>query len=506
MPSDNDKNIAFPKKINEEKKPKQKKKNGKTIGWVIGVIILILISITFILPTTIFSQSNAQSITFGKYNKEKIELNNMDYGNFYAYQVQALTQQQGGQLNFSNVAPIYQSAFYGTAAHIALDQLASQAGYRVTNKAVNDAIISSGAFAGENTTFDMDVYEKADSMTKGYYKALFTEQMPATQVLKDISSAKSGKGEAAFVSKLNSSYRSFRYIVVNQEAYPDDMAQDFFNANSALFATKELSMISFSTEEEAKTAAEEIASGTKTFEEAASSSVDSYSQLGGKVGSSYYYAISDILMDAGAADTIFSLKEGELSAPLQTSFGYSVFRADSEAALPEFTFDTMQNVKSYIAANDPNRMNEYLDSIVNDVYAKAQADFDEAAIAYNLEVTDVAEAVGNVGGASFASGLEYKDPQSILASYATANKDYYKKLYSTEIGTVLEPVKNGNSYIIAKSVESTGNNDYLASYMDMMFSYYGSNLIQEDAYAVVAVSPKLENNFLDVFYKEVLGI
>ena len=111
MPSDNDKNIAFPKKINEEKKPKQKKKNEKTIGWVIGVIILILISITFILPNTIFSQSNAQSITFGKYNKEKIELNNMDYGHFYAYQVQALTQQQGGQLNFSNVAPSYQSAF-----------------------------------------------------------------------------------------------------------------------------------------------------------------------------------------------------------------------------------------------------------------------------------------------------------------------------------------------------------------------------------------------------------
>ena len=59
MPSDNDaKGVTFPSGKEKKEKEKKEKKHGRSIGWIIGVVVLILISVTFVLPTTVFSPKN----------------------------------------------------------------------------------------------------------------------------------------------------------------------------------------------------------------------------------------------------------------------------------------------------------------------------------------------------------------------------------------------------------------------------------------------------------------
>ena len=80
MPSDKDKGSAI--NINDAKKHKKK---GKSIGWILGVIILIVLSLLLVLPVTAFSGNS--SVVFGSYNGENIELS---YGNYFFNQVNSL--------------------------------------------------------------------------------------------------------------------------------------------------------------------------------------------------------------------------------------------------------------------------------------------------------------------------------------------------------------------------------------------------------------------------------
>ena len=150
MPSDNQKGIEFPQQGNG-KHNGGKKHQKRSIGWIIGVVVLILISITFILPTTALSGSGS-SIEFGRYNGEKIEL---EYGNFFYNQISSLASQY--PMDAANSFQIYYQAYYATVFETALRQMAEQAGIRTTDSMVNDAIIQSGYFSNENGDDELDL-------------------------------------------------------------------------------------------------------------------------------------------------------------------------------------------------------------------------------------------------------------------------------------------------------------------------------------------------------------
>ena len=151
MGSEENKVPSTESKKNKEKAKKHHEK--KSIGWIIGVVVLILISITFILPTTIFSGSGAGDLVFGKFNGKDIAYTDTY---FQAQLNAALSQNQGQGDPMQMEYTALNQAFMGTAFNIAAGEMASDAGYKVTDYVVDQGIVRSGYFNDENGVPDIE--------------------------------------------------------------------------------------------------------------------------------------------------------------------------------------------------------------------------------------------------------------------------------------------------------------------------------------------------------------
>lgn len=503
MPSDNNANGAVIPENGKKNGKNKKKNNGRSIGWIIGVIVLILISVTFILPTTVFSTGNSRSIDFGSYNGEKISLQ-LAYDNYFYNQLYSLSQTYG--MTQQNMMQLYAQAFYQTVFNTALTQLADQAKITVSDRMLSNGIVNSGLYRDEDGNFDMEAYRAASTVDKDALKNQLRGMIPAQVVYQDMTSVKTSNAENSFVSALNDNARAFQYITVDYNAYPDEDAVAFANANQAPFMTKDLSVITVATEEEANNILASIQNGETTFEDAATGlSTDSYASGNGSMGSVLYNDLETMLSNSEDAATVFSVTAGEMSAPVAGYTGWMIFRADSDAVLSDLTDpEVLSDVKRYISLNDSETMNSYLETKAAEVYEAAKADFDAAATDNALTVTDVNASSYNPASSSFINGLMGNDANGLLYSTAAADTAFQKEIYSVDYNTVLGPKQIGDSYIIVRPVEGTANANWI-SYINMMYAASGTTLAGQDLQSSLLSSDGFEDNFINTFLTEVLG-
>ena len=487
MPSDKDKGSAI--NINDAKKHKKK---GKSIGWILGVIILIVLSLLLVLPVTAFSGNS--SVVFGSYNGENIELS---YGNYFFNQVNSLLSS-----NPQNPLGVYMQAFNATVFKTALDQMAEQVGYRTTDHAIDNAIVNGGLFVNDSGQYDSSLYAALSDVEKAAVRQGIEDTLPAQAVLSDISSVKVSDAEKEYSLSINDTVRDFEYISVDYTSYPDADAIAYAEANPTLFETVGLSMVTAATQEEAKAILDGLNAGTTTFEDAAASSIDPYSSNTGSLGDVFYNEISGYLRNEADGDALFAAEEGTFAGPYQTWYGWSVFRIDSASHAADLeNSEILQRVKSYISANDSETMNTYVQSKAEEVYQAASSDFTGAAEANGLEVYTVGPASPNPAMSQFVIGLEMSDANGGLRAATAGDRDYYSLLYSAEEGTVLEPHAAGtNTYVIARPVASTADNGILTSYLDSFYTSFMPQLVSNDLQNAVLGSDLFVNNFFEVYF------
>ena len=104
--SDEEKALEMPVKKNDKDKKPKKKNVKKSLGWIIGVVVLILISLTFVLPSTMFYGDSSSAISFGKYDGKSIDYTYDSYfyfqlQNYYSYYV----NQYGACLLYTSPSP-----------------------------------------------------------------------------------------------------------------------------------------------------------------------------------------------------------------------------------------------------------------------------------------------------------------------------------------------------------------------------------------------------------------
>ncbi len=474
MPSDNEKGIEFPKNGNKSAEGKHKKQK-KSIGWIIGVVVLILISVTFILPTTVFSGSS--SIEFGRYNGEKIEL---EYGNYFYNQVATLSSQY--PMNAMNSLQIYMQAYYSTVFEMALRQMAEQAGIRTTDSTVNDAIIQSGYFNNEDGVFDSEVYRNASQMEKSAVRAQVEELLPSQMVLADITSVRTSDAESDFVAALNGNTRTFQYITVGPETYPDTDAWAYAEANPTPFQAMDLSVITVATEDSANELLASIQNGEATFEDTAlASSTDSYKDASGEMGSVMYMTLEDQ--------------------------GYSLYRVNSAAASADLENEENLNaVKEYIAENDSETMSAYLQAKADEVYAVAVESWDDAAAISGVSVTDVAAAAPNPASSSLINGLAFADPDRLLSGAVAGNEAFESEIFNAELDSVIAPRLSGDEYIIVRPLAADSSSELSSSYMTSLYpTIFVPSLSQMDLQSSVLSSDGFEDNFFEVYLSRISG-
>lgn len=502
MPSDNNANGAVIPE-NGKKNGKDKKKHGKSAGWIIGVIVLILISVTFILPTTVFSTGNSRSINFGSYNGDEISLE-LAYDNYFYNQLYSLSQTYG--MSSQNMMQLYAQAFYQTVFHTALSQLADEASISVSDRMISQGIVNSGLYRDENGAFDLEAYNAASQLDKDALKQQLTDMIPAQVVYQDMTSVKTSNAEYSFVSALNANPRSFQYITVDYDSYPDADAVTYATANQEPFMTKNLSVITVATETEANDLIAAIQNGEKTFEEAATeSSTDNYASESGNMGSVLFNDLQNMLSNSEDTATVFAIAAGELSAPIQSYSGWMIFRADSEAALADLTDpEVLSDVKRYMSINDSETMNAYVEAKSAEVYAAAVEDFEKAATDNNLTITDVNASSYNPSSSSFINDIAGNDPEGLLYNVASSDAAFQEELFKVADNTVLEPMLTGSSYIIVRPVAPNNVNTNWTSYLDMMYSASMPSLVAQDIESSILSSDTFEDNFINTYISEVM--
>lgn len=490
----------------EQKVVAVKQKSKITPGWVFGMIVLLLIAVSFVLAPAIqafVGPNNADGIVFGKYGKEDIKY---AYGNYFYDQVQNFGGQykNTGDNATQTLYQVWKSAYDSTVLFTAVNQIASKAGLIAADEVVNRSIINSGAY-NKDGKFDVELYQKATAESKASVEKSIRRSVPYQIVIDDIGSALSSSSEADYVAKMASEGRSFNYVDINASQYPNEKASAYALQNKQLFYSMDLSIISVETEDEARTLSSAIASGEKTFEETAlSSSKDNYAANEGKVGTVYYFGLVSNFKNPEDATKLLTAKSGDVIGPLEGTGAWSIYRLDSTPLEADYASPALlSTVKAYLASSDDPVVDDYLLALANGFVLDAKDDFAVAAEKAGLDLVNVAATPYNIAQSTYMNNFSNTDPQGKIAN-AVTTEELGKKLYTAELGTILEPIKSNTSYLVVQ-VDKEVTDDSMGSYIQMFYNYLSGSQNQQDFSQALYTSDQFQDNFLGTFFSTILG-
>ena len=160
-------------------------------------------------------------------------------------------------------------------------------------------------------------------------------------------------------------------------------------------------------------------------------------------------------------------------------------------------------------------MKAFLEGKAAEVVAEAKVDFEEAADKYGLDINTVSSSAENPGDSQYIASFNYSDAQytsegsianGYLYSAVTADPTFSDKLFSSTLGTVLDPVYVNNAYIIVRPMEATGSTSYISSMISSMYSSYVPSQSLSDYQNTVLNSDKVEDNFISGFLTAAYGV
>lgn len=510
--SDNDKNNVTQKKalsFEQGKKQKERKAKAKprvTIGWILGMAILLLIGASFVLGPTIgavLGKRNQSNLVFGTYGKEDISY---AYNNYFYDQVQHYADQYKGLQSDPTQAlyQIWKSAYDSTVVYTAVGQLAKQAGIQVNSDVLNRAIIDSGVYHKDGK-FDVDTYQKATAERKSAIESSIRRNLPYQMVMTDISSVIASEAEREYVGSMAATVRDFSYLLFDSSLYPNEEAIAYALGNKQLFESVELSIISLGSAEDAEEVASSLRSGLYSFEEAARErSLDMYASGDGYIGTIPFFAITPNFRYEDEASALLSASTGSIVGPFETNGGWAVYRVMAEAKEADLADEnSLRLVKAYIASNEEELMDSYLSNLVSEVsqYAK-EFGLEEAAFTYDLDLVNVQPTSYNVSNSSFLNNFSYTDPTGMLASYAKS--EVQAELFSASEHTLLEPMQADGVYLLVEVGEDSLD-EGMGSYTTMFYDYLAGSQNQENLAQTLYASDLHKDNFLTTFLRVVLG-
>lgn len=475
-------------KSHNEKKPHKK----KSFAWWAGVIVLILISITFILPATgISSLFVDSSIEFGSYGGEPIEYAN---GSYMYKQYSSLYMQSGGLMDS---ASLLKRAYDNTVVFEALTQKAEEAGIYVSEDMINQRILADGYYNNEDGVFDESVYNAAGVAERtGIYNTV-RDQLPYVTVDNDITTTLvSSDAEKEFVASMASNGRTFEYVAFDYTVYPEDRAVSYANSNPQPFTQINLSVISSSTQSETETILADAQADPASYDTA-------LSEAEGSSLPYFFYELEGLGEEN--VNAVFSADEGSIVGPFLNGSSYDLYRIDSAPVMPDFTQEeTLDAIREYININAPELITEYAAEAADVFYAAAADDYDGALGQSGLTSHAVDITAPSDGSSTIISSLRYTDSYGLLNSAASSDSSYLESLFKSEPGTVLAPHAAGNAYIVTRIGADEIDSDHRGFVETLFYDYVTSSSAQSDLQNAIFMSDKFEDHFLEK-YLELIG-
>ena len=352
---------------------------------------------------------------------------------------------------------VWYQAFINTAEHVAILLQAEKAGASVSEDAVDKALLSFPGYMDDSGRFSETRYASTSAADRDATRKLTRESLLTNIFASDIiNGVKAGTQETDFVKSMASTERSFTFVSLPFSSFPNEAVRAYADANKARFLHIKLSRILIkSGETQATEIRKKILDKTSTFDELAKTySKDEYADKGGDMGWRYAYDVEADFDAKETAQKVLTLKAGELSDVLKGTFGWLIYRCDSEAIAPDFSNATvLEDVKSYLNRYEKGKVEDYFNGKAAQLATRAAAvGFDKAAQEAGLKVASTELFPVNLGNVfSFAPLRAVPDTET--PTNAVYNEDFFIKAFSLAKDKVSAPIVLDDRVLVMKLKE-----------------------------------------------------
>lgn len=491
---------------------KNKKKTGKsprnTLLYIGSVVILVLVVVTFVgVPAVGSFGRGSGSLVFGRYNGEEIAYRP---GNFFARQYEVVAQSlrdSSGDLDLELQLRIaWRQAFNRTVLRTALLQQADRSNVRVTEERVDELVAQDPRFQS-NGRFDRAAYRNMSNQDRFSLRGFHRESEIFDLFVTDaLNGSVTSAGEARFVAAMAGPERSFEIVRFPFDEFPEQQVIAYARENEDLFTELNLSIVTLGTEDEARQIRNRSTEPGNPFGELARTySRDLYADQGGEIGRLFGYELQQELLDPQDLRHLRALRAGDTSSPLETTSGWSFFRAESDPV----PFDPEQpemilEARSYMQMFEQGRIQDFVRSEA-ERFTRLVADsgLRTAAAAQDRRVLETPFFPINYGNLQLFTQVNVPGvPDLQDAAY---RESFFITAFSLDQGEVSDPVMLRQSAVVLSLREERQAD---AGTVEFLQEYYGSILgqLQSDGIETTYINrDRLEDNFVSVFNRYVLG-
>ncbi|GHV43502.1 hypothetical protein AGMMS49546_25290 [Spirochaetia bacterium] len=491
------------------------------------IVILIIVIVAFVfVPAIVPSAGGGASVdlNFGAYDKIPI---NYVPGNYFSQMYALIESNQRSSINENNSQfmgyQIWRQAFEETVVHTAILQEMKKAGYTTPKETVDLEVARQ--FQDENGRFSAARYRQVDNSTRMTMWRQAQERLTQNRYLMDIEELSRAPGEVTFIANMAARQRRFDGAAFSVTAYPEQEIIAYAAENPTLFRSLHLSRITINaSEREAQQVLASIKGGTSTFEDAARThSQDGYAEQGGDMGIKMAYEFSSEGLDAGQQEQLAGLSRGEFSEIYKLGSGWAFFRAeDSAYAVDTGDQTALGKIRSYVMEFERGRIEDYYFKEAEDLARIAveieqnqtpvwsedengnrvrigSTGFDEAVYQKRLQKFSFGPVSVNYGDVEFLPRLSSFSAAELAS--AASNDNFWITAFSTPLYTPSKPMVLGNNIVILYPLEESTAKEEDLEMVKTYYSYALSYFTEQSIHSFFLKSEKLEDRFIDTFFK-----
>ena len=478
-----------------------------------SIIILIICLIAFVLPTTLGKAANQKPLEFGSYNGRKITYEQgSDFADFVS-QYAEMYRSQGIQIDSSQQYYLFQYAFNSTVMKYAYEDAVKKSGWKVPKEAVNRKLRP--YFYDENGKFSSKLYKQADpssveklrqNIEGNLYTSRFNDDIFGSTSeflgIDNLYGVKIADPELKFFQNYGTEKRGFNMVAYKKADYPEAEKMKYAENNKAKFINYDMLVITVDEKSLAEKVAKRIGKEEITFEDAvAEYSENNYSNTEGKLSSTYQYQLENILNDKADLAKLTDLAVGAVSPVIQTTSGYSIFKANAAPVQPDFENEEMKSrVSNYLTSYESGLIEDYYIAQANMFKSEAKASsFDDACAKLGVEKTEIAPFPLNFGNTSVTGTV---DTSVTGLRGADTNENFLKEAFSLKLNDYSEPLVMSDYVIVIQY--TTSENAEISDDDKPTIINTIVNSDNSSAQRALMDSPKLDNKFIATYYSNLL--
>jgi len=474
-----------------------------------SVVVLVVVVVTFVLagpggPLSRGGTGGAGSYVFGTYQGKEIAYYQ---GSYFAQQRDSIANQVKNSSNTQDINTmaqvIWYQAFLNTAEHVAILTQTDQAGVTISEDAIDKALLNYPAYLDEDGKFSETRYNETTSADKAATRKLTRENLKSNIFVDDIATGvKSGSKETEFVTEMARPERSFTFVSFPFTSFPSDEVRKYGEANKSRFVRIKVSRILIkSGESQATEIRKKIEDKTSSFEELAKTySKDSYADKGGDMGWRYAYDLEADFDAKETAQKVLSLKAGELSDVLKGTFGWMIYRCDSEAVDADFSNPTVQDdIRHYITTYEKGKIEDYYNERAGQLSRRSsEVGFDAASREMGLKLVPTEFFPVNLSGVFSFAPLK-ANPDTATPTNAQSSEDFFFRAFSLGKDQVSDPIVLDDQVLVLKLKAEQQLPDATVKLLGSWIAYVANQSLQNDLSAALMSPDRFKDNFAATF-------